>query len=116
MNGRGEDTNGRPVPANGGCERGPPVAGCSPRGDLRRDRHPERASGIVQLRAVVLIALLALLRKLIILDASRVSPLTILGLAAAVLALGVVHWLVRDQDWREAADDAAAEGTQPRRE
>ena len=67
----------------------------------------ERASGVVQLRAVVLIALLALVRKFIILDATKVSPLTMIGLAAAVLALGVVHWLVRDQDRRAAAADDA---------
>src|SRR6185312_878195 len=35
----------------------------------------------------VLIALLALVRKFIILDASKTDPLTILGLAAAILAL-----------------------------
>jgi uncharacterized membrane protein (DUF373 family) len=29
--------------------------------------------------------------------------MTIIGLAFAVLALGAVYWLVRDQDRREAA-------------
>lgn len=57
-----------------------------------------RHESIIQLRTVILIALLALARKFIILDASKTDPLTILGLAAAVLALGTVHWLVRDQD------------------
>ena len=57
-----------------------------------------RKESIVQVRTVVLIAILALVRKFIILDASKTEPLTILGLAAAVLALGGVYWLVRGQD------------------
>jgi uncharacterized membrane protein (DUF373 family) len=71
----------------------------------------ERRHGIVQVRTVVLIALLALVRKFIILDASKTEPLTILGLAAALLALGSVHWLVRDQDRKDAAEQDQARGT-----
>jgi uncharacterized membrane protein (DUF373 family) len=63
----------------------------------------ERKESIVQVRTVVLIALLALARKFIILDASKTEPMTILGLAFAVLALGAVYWLVRDQDRKDAA-------------
>lgn len=73
-----------------------------------------RKESIIQVRTVVLIALLALVRKFIILDASKTEPLTIIGLAAAVLALGTVHWLVRDQDRRDgraAAEDAATPET-----
>ncbi len=58
----------------------------------------ERRNSIVQVRTVVLVALLALVRKFIILDATKVEPATILGLAAAILALGAVYWMVRDQD------------------
>ncbi|WP_082145751.1 phosphate-starvation-inducible PsiE family protein [Microvirga massiliensis] len=64
----------------------------------------ERKESIIQVRTVVLIALLALARKFIILDASKTEPLTIVGLAAAVLALGAVYWLVRDQDRRIAPE------------
>jgi uncharacterized membrane protein (DUF373 family) len=67
-----------------------------------------RQESIIQLRTVILIALLALARKFIILDASKTEPLTIIGLAAAFLALGAVHWLVRDQDRK---DTQAAPGT-----
>lgn len=63
-----------------------------------------RRESIIQTKTVVLIALLALGRKFIILDASETEPMTIIGLALAVLALGAVHWLVRDQDRKEAAD------------
>jgi uncharacterized membrane protein (DUF373 family) len=67
----------------------------------------ERMQSIVQVRTVVLIALLALVRKFIILDVSQAEPLTIIGLAAAILALGSVHWLVRDQDRKDATGGAA---------
>ena len=68
-----------------------------------------RQESIIQLRTVILIALLALARKFIILDASKTEPLTIIGLAAAVLALGAVHWLVRDQDRKDT--QLSAEGS-----
>ena len=67
----------------------------------------ERKQSIIQVRTVVLIALLALVRKFIILDVSHTEPLTIVGLAAAILALGLVHWLVRDQDRKDATGGAA---------
>ena len=51
----------------------------------------------VQVRAVVLIALLAVVRKLIIVDLSSTDAFHLLALAAAILALGAVYWLVRDQ-------------------
>jgi uncharacterized membrane protein (DUF373 family) len=69
-----------------------------------------RQESIIQLRTVILIALLALARKFIILDATKVEPLTIVGLAAAVLALGAVHWLVRDQDRKDSQTNFEREG------
>lgn len=68
----------------------------------------ERRHGIVQVRTVILIALLALVRKFIIIDATKVEPVTIIGLAAAVLALGGVYWLMRDQDRRDAEEDSSS--------
>jgi uncharacterized membrane protein (DUF373 family) len=52
------------------------------------------------MRTVALIALLALVRKFIMLAASKAEPLTIVSLAAAVLALDAVYWPVRDQERR----------------
>lgn len=49
---------------------------------------------IVEVRAVVLIALLALVRRFIILDVYQTPPAAITALAEAALALGVVFWLV----------------------
>ena len=62
----------------------------------------ERKESVIQVRTVVLIALLAVVRKFIILDVHEVQPMTIIGLALVALALGVVYWLVRDQDRRGA--------------
>jgi uncharacterized membrane protein (DUF373 family) len=56
----------------------------------------ERHDSIIQVRAVILIALLAVVRKLIILDISHTEALNLFALAAAILALGCVYWLVRD--------------------
>jgi uncharacterized membrane protein (DUF373 family) len=53
-----------------------------------------------------LIALLALVRKFMVLDAAHAEPLTVAGLAAAILALGAVYWLVREQDRRDASPAA----------
>ena len=61
----------------------------------------ERTDSVVQVRAVILIALLAVVRKLIILDISPGDAPRLLALAVATLALGGVYWLVRDQDRRE---------------
>jgi uncharacterized membrane protein (DUF373 family) len=60
----------------------------------------ERRDTIVQIRSVVMIALLAICRKVIILDLNETDALHILALAAAILALGVVFWLMRDNDRR----------------
>ncbi|OAZ61265.1 hypothetical protein SRCM100623_02767 [Acetobacter pasteurianus] len=56
----------------------------------------------VRVRTIVLIALLAVSRKFIILDLHEVRPAEMLAFSAAVLALGVVYWLIREQDIRVA--------------
>ena len=64
-----------------------------------------RKESIVQLKTVILIALLAMARKFIIIDFTGLEPLAVLALAFAVLALGLVYWLVREQDRREAGHE-----------
>ena len=61
----------------------------------------ERKQHVVQVRTVVLIALLAVVRKLLIFDLAGTSASDLFALAATILALGAVYWLVRDQDRRE---------------
>jgi uncharacterized membrane protein (DUF373 family) len=63
----------------------------------------ERRHGIVQVRTVILIAMLAIVRKLLILDLAATDALHLLALSVAILVLGAVYWLVRDQDRREIA-------------
>src|SRR6202166_3613586 len=55
-------------------------------------RHHRRA--IVQVRSVVLVALLSLVRRFIILDLYQTTSSLIAALAGAALALGIVFWLV----------------------
>jgi uncharacterized membrane protein (DUF373 family) len=59
-------------------------------------KHHRRA--IIQVRAVVLIALLALVRRFIILDLYQTTPSVIAALAGATLALGIVFWLVGNNE------------------
>jgi uncharacterized membrane protein (DUF373 family) len=63
----------------------------------------ERKHGVVQARTVILIAMLAIVRKLLIIDLSATDAFHLLALSAAVLALGGVYWLVREQDRRESS-------------
>jgi uncharacterized membrane protein (DUF373 family) len=60
----------------------------------------ERRDNVVQIRSVVMIALLAICRKVIILDMRETDTSQVFALAAAILALGVVYWLIRDSDQR----------------
>ena len=55
----------------------------------------ERSGTIVEIRSVIMIALLAICRKVIILDLAETDALHVLSLAAAILALGIVHRLMR---------------------
>jgi uncharacterized membrane protein (DUF373 family) len=64
-------------------------------------------ASIVQVRSVLLIALLALVRKFIILDLNTTTPALLAALAGATLALGLVFWMVRGQDRRIAEEDLA---------
>ena len=58
----------------------------------------ERGRSVVQVRAVVLIALLAVLRKFIVMEIGEANALLILALSASTLALGGVYWALREQD------------------
>jgi uncharacterized membrane protein (DUF373 family) len=62
----------------------------------------ERRDNVVQIRSVVMIALLAICRKVIILDLRETDTSQVFALATAILALGVVYWLIRDSDQRSS--------------
>jgi uncharacterized membrane protein (DUF373 family) len=59
-----------------------------------------RRESIVQVKTVLLIALIALSRKFVILDTNETSAATIAALASATLVLGAVYWLLRERDDR----------------
>lgn len=61
-----------------------------------------RQESIVQVKTVILIALLALSRKFIILDTAATGAATIAALAGATLVLGIVYWLLRERDDQSA--------------
>jgi uncharacterized membrane protein (DUF373 family) len=67
-------------------------------------RHHRRA--VIEVRSVVLIALLALVRRFIILDVYEASPGIIAALAGATVALGIVFWLVADRSGPEVEAEA----------
>ena len=56
--------------------------------------------GIIHTKMVILIALLALARKVIILDLYATSAASLIALALLTLALGVTYWLMRERDDR----------------
>jgi uncharacterized membrane protein (DUF373 family) len=59
-----------------------------------------RQQSIIQTKIVILISLLALARKIIVLDLDKSTPGELLGLAALTFALGGVYWLLRERDDR----------------
>lgn len=48
----------------------------------------------IQIKVVLLVAMLALSRKFIILDLAKITPPQMFALAAIMLSLGVVYWIV----------------------
>jgi len=55
-----------------------------------------RERGIIQGKIVILIAQLALARKVTVTDPYDVPPTSVAALAALALALGATYWLMRD--------------------
>lgn len=60
----------------------------------------ERKQSIVQIRVVIIIAMLAVIRKFIVIDVEQAENSALLVDAGVVLALGTVYWLVQDSDRR----------------
>jgi uncharacterized membrane protein (DUF373 family) len=59
-----------------------------------------RSRGVIEAKIVILIAQLAIVRKLIVADFYGVTPAWLAGLAGLILALGITYWLMRDRDDR----------------
>jgi uncharacterized membrane protein (DUF373 family) len=56
--------------------------------------------GIIHTKTVILIAELALARKIIIADLFQEGAVEVLALAVLMLALGITYWLMRERDDR----------------
>jgi uncharacterized membrane protein (DUF373 family) len=60
---------------------------------------------VVQVKTVVLISILTLLRRFIVVDIGESLSATIIAaMALAVLALGIVYWLMRERDDRRVGE------------
>jgi uncharacterized membrane protein (DUF373 family) len=55
-------------------------------------------TSVIRIRSIILIGMLATVRKVIILDLKQTDVPETLAVAASVLALGIVYWLVKDPD------------------
>lgn len=51
-------------------------------------------SDAIHIKVVLATALMAIARKVIVLDFNETSPMYVFGIAAVVLALGIVYWMV----------------------
>jgi uncharacterized membrane protein (DUF373 family) len=60
-----------------------------------------REFGIIQARTVILIALLALARKVIVIDLYAAAPATVAALGVLALSLSAAYWLIRNGVSRE---------------
>lgn len=67
----------------------------------------QRRRSIVQAQSVVLIALLAVLRKLIVMKITPEETNLLLALSALVVALGGVYWALRRQGGRSERTESA---------
>jgi uncharacterized membrane protein (DUF373 family) len=56
--------------------------------------------GIIQAKVVILIALLAVVRKVIVVDVYEATPAAVAALAGLVVSLGVTYRLMRERDER----------------
>ncbi len=58
------------------------------------DAIPESKRLLVQVRVVVLIAIIALARKFLVMDLKEFEPMMIAAFALVTLSLGIVYWLL----------------------
>ena len=68
-----------------------------------------RRSGIIEVRVVILIAIIVIARKLILLDYANTTLEMLLGLGGLALSLGALYWLLTDIERRRRPPSAPAE-------
>lgn len=57
---------------------------------------------IIQVELVIVTSLIAVARKLIILDLTKTSGVQLIGLAIAIFALSVSYWIVRNSNTKQS--------------
>lgn len=62
---------------------------------------------IIQVKIVLLIGILALVRKFIVMELETMNPWNVMALALAVIAMGGAYWLMRERDDRLLAGQDA---------
>ncbi len=60
-------------------------------------------AGVLQVRVIVMITIIVIARKIILMDYSTVSWLTLLGFSGLALALGALYWLLNQIEDRHRA-------------
>jgi uncharacterized membrane protein (DUF373 family) len=68
-----------------------------------------RRSGIIEVRVVILIAIIVIARKLILLDYANTTLEMLLGLGGLALSLGALYWLLTDIERRRGSPSVPAE-------
>ena len=63
---------------------------------------------VVHVEIVLEVALIAIARKVIILDLEKYSSLTLVGIAALILAVGVAFHVIKRRQWRKVDSSSAA--------
>lgn len=58
----------------------------------------KHGGGFIHVEIVILIAIMALVRKFMVIEIDDLDPWKLLSLGAAVLALGICYWLVRQSN------------------
>lgn len=69
-----------------------------------------RVAGMVQVEVVVLIAIMALVRKFMVMEVEKLDAMHVLSLGAAILALGITYWLLRHARAQTGSRRSGAEG------
>lgn len=65
-------------------------------------------TGALPVYLVIATALMAIARKVIVLDLDKTTPDFVFGIAAVVLALGIAYWLVSHRRWVIGGDSASS--------
>lgn len=65
---------------------------------VRTMREGGRVTGLIQVQVVVLIGIMALVRKLILMELDTLDSATILAVSAGIIALGITYWFLSQEN------------------